>query len=183
MYYRRRLPHWHEVGVPLFVTFRLYGSLPARRFFAPDVVEAGRVFAAMDGLLDAGGSGPLYLARADVAGIVEGALLDGGGRLRRYELHAFAVMPNHVHLLVTPGIEVVRWLGPLKGFTAREANRVLGLQGPFWQEESYDRLVRSDEEFASIRRYIERNPVKAGLVGSAEDFRWSSAWAGRGEAD
>jgi REP element-mobilizing transposase RayT len=95
--------------------------------------------------------------------------------LHRYQLHAFVVMPNHVHLLATPHVSADQWLGPLKGFTAHEANRLLGTRGPFWQEESFDRLVRSDEEFDRIRFYIEQNPVKAGLVLTAEAFLWSSA--------
>ena len=68
--------------------------------------------------------------------------------------HAFVVMPNHVHLLVTPNVTANHWLGPLKGFTAHEANRVLGRHAPFWQDESYDRLVRNGEEFQQIQRYI-----------------------------
>ena len=84
-------------------------------------------------------------------------------------------MANHVHALVTPQVVATRWLGPLKGFTAHEANRILGRRGqPFWQDESYDHLVRSQAEFERIRRYIEQNPVMAGLVAQAEEFRWSS---------
>lgn len=64
----------------------------------------------------------------------------------------------------------------LKRFQAREANRILGLiEQPFWQEESYDHLVRTPEEFGRIVRYIENNPVKAGLVAEPADFPWSSA--------
>ncbi len=86
-------------------------------------------------------------------------------------------MPNHVHALVTPRVFATQWLGPLKGFTAHEANRFMGQGGkPFWQEESYDHLVRSEIEFDRIRNYIEQNPVKAGLVVASEEFRWSSAY-------
>lgn len=84
-------------------------------------------------------------------------------------------MPNHVHLLLTPNVTAKNWLGPLKGFTAHQANLVLGKRAPFWQDESYDHLVRDVEEFQRIQRYIENNPVKAGLVGSPERFPWSSA--------
>ena len=64
----------------------------------------------------------------------------------------------------------------LKRFTTREGNRILGLAGrPFWQEESYDRLVRDESEFARIARYIEMNPVRAGLVAEPQQFPWSSA--------
>ena len=85
-------------------------------------------------------------------------------------------MPNHVHVLVTPTVVATKWLGPLKGFIAYEANRILGRSGnPFCQHESYDHLVRSDEEFGRIRRYIENNPASAGLVSEPADFEWSSA--------
>src|ERR1035438_3449660 len=64
----------------------------------------------------------------------------------------------------------------LKGATAREANRVLGRTGEtFWQAESYDHWVRDEKEWQRIEAYIENNPVKAGLVSRAEDYRWSSA--------
>jgi putative DNA methylase len=67
----------------------------------------------------------------------------------------------------------------LKGFTAREANKILRRTGePFWQRESYDHWVRDEQEFGRIRAYIENNPVRAGLVARAEDYPWSSA-AGR----
>jgi putative DNA methylase len=64
----------------------------------------------------------------------------------------------------------------LKGGTAREANKRLGVAGvPFWQRESYDHWARNEEEFQRIVAYIENNPVKAGLVAKASDYRWSSA--------
>jgi len=96
--------------------------------------------------------------------------------LRHYQLHAFVVMPNHVHLLMTPLVAVSRVMQSLKRFTAREGNRILGLTGrSFWQDESYDRLVRNDAEFERITHYIEMNPVKAGLAITPEEFPWSSA--------
>ncbi len=65
----------------------------------------------------------------------------------------------------------------LKGSTAREANRLLGRTGePFWQRESYDHWVRDEREWRRIEFYIENNPVKAGLVSRAEEYRWSSKW-------
>lgn len=103
------------------------------------------------------------------------AVRDGEARFHRYELHAFVVMPNHVHLLVTPGVTAKQWLGPLKGFTAYRANRTLSRHAPFWQDESYDHLVRNEEEFRRAQRYIEHNPVTAGLVASAAGLPWSSA--------
>jgi hypothetical protein len=68
---------------------------------------------------------------------------------------------------------------PLQPWTAKRANNMLGLTGsPFWQEESYDHLVRDQRELERIRLYIEHNPVRAGLVRAASQYRWSSAgWA------
>ena len=173
--YERRLPHWDVVGSPLFVTFRLHGSLPANRIFPPSNLTSGQAFAAMDRILDRANSGPLYLRQAKIARMVVQALHDGESRFRRYELHAFVVMPNHVHLLVTPKVTAQEWLGPLKGFTAHEAIRMLGLHNtPFWQDESYDHLIR-DGGFEQTKRYIENNPVKAGIVSTPEEFPWSSA--------
>ena len=91
-------------------------------------------------------------------------------------------MPNHVHLLVTPAVALPKLTKSLKGITAKRANAILALTGsPFWQEESYDHLVRQRQEFEKIRGYIEENPVRAGLVKDATEYRWSSAgWATRG---
>jgi REP element-mobilizing transposase RayT len=91
-------------------------------------------------------------------------------------------MPNHVHLLLTPHVEMSRLLCSLKSVTAKRANLLLGRTGePFWQDESYDHLVRNGEEFRRIQRYIENNPVRALLASAEEDYRWSSAF-GRAES-
>jgi putative transposase len=175
-YHERRLPHWDLVGHPLFVTFRLHGSLPANREFPPAQLTSGKAFVALDRILDRATSGPQYLRISEIAELVVRCILDGERRFNRYEVHSFAVMPNHAHVLVTPRVETTRWLGPLKGFTAHEANKILCRSGqPFWQDESYDHLVRSSVEFDRIQSYIENNPVKAGLVAQPENWRWSSA--------
>jgi putative transposase len=182
-HYERRLPHWDLVGHAVFVTFRLHGSLPASRVFPPERLTSGKAFVAIDRILDKSTSGPLYLRMPDIAALLVAALRDGEQRFHRYQMHSFVVMPNHVHILVTPQVVATRWLGPLKGFTAHEAKRMLGLSGqPFWQDESYDHLVRSDAEFERIRAYIESNPVKAGLVAAQESWQWSSAHNGEGAA-
>jgi REP element-mobilizing transposase RayT len=94
-----------------------------------------------------------------------------------YELHGYVIMPNHVHILITPLRELPAIMQSLKGHTAREANKILGLTGhPFWQDESYDRFVRNEQEFGKIASYIEMNPVRAGLCFAPEEFRYSSAW-------
>jgi REP element-mobilizing transposase RayT len=130
----------------------------------------------MDRLLDNARTGPLYLARPEIAEMVVQAIVEGQHALHHYDLHAFVVMANHVHILITPKVLVPRLMQRLKGSTARRANQVLGLTGKtFWQDESYDRWVRNREEFHRIHAYIELNPVRAGLVAAPEDYPWSSA--------
>ena len=171
----RRLPHFHSVGQPVFLTWRLHGSLPTGRSF-PEATTSGQVFLAMDRMLDNACTGPLYLRRPEIANMVVDAIHYRDQSLEHYEIHSYVVMANHVHLLVTPRVEISKLTHSLKRFTAREANRMLGLTGQtFWQVESYDRLVRDRTEFQRIAGYIEMNPVKAGLVKTPEEFPWSSA--------
>ena len=176
--YERRLPHWDAIDQPLFVTFRLRESLPANRMFPKKQLGNGRAFVAEDRVLDTARQGPLYLRQPGIASLLVEAIADGDARFHRYQLRAFVVMPNHVHLLVTSHVPLAKWLGPLKGFTAHQANRLLGRSGAFWQDESFDRLVRNNEEFERIRRYIENNPVIAGLSALPEEYPWSSAVEG-----
>jgi REP element-mobilizing transposase RayT len=129
----------------------------------------------MDRILDNTCTGPLYLRIAEIASMVVAAIRFR--ELRHYQLHSYVVMPNHVHLLMTPLVEVCKVMQSLKRFTAREGNQMLGLTGhPFWQDESYDRLVRNDTEFERITDYSAMNPVTAGLAATPEEFRWSSSW-------
>uniref|UniRef100_Q01VQ7 Transposase IS200-like domain-containing protein n=1 Tax=Solibacter usitatus (strain Ellin6076) TaxID=234267 RepID=Q01VQ7_SOLUE len=174
-YRERRLPHWDLVEHPVFVTFRLHNSLPAGRVFPTERLTSGKAFVALDRVLDTCTSGPLYLRMPEIAAVVVNSLRGGEMRFGRYQMHSFVVMPNHVHLLVTPHVVATQWLGPLKGFIGYKANRILTRSGPFWQDESYDHLVRSDAEFDRIREYIENNPVKAALVSEAQQWIWSSA--------
>jgi putative transposase len=131
----------------------------------------------MDRFLDEARTGPLSLRIPEIASLVVEAIRHRTHELKQFELHAYVVTPDHVHLLITPTVPVFRLTHSLKRFTAREANRVLGLTGdPFWQDESYDRVVRDGAELQRIRRYIECNPVRGGLATSPEESPWSSAW-------
>jgi putative transposase len=139
-------------------------------------LNAGRAFVQSDRALDQANSGPLWLKDPRVANIIVNALKQGANQYRLYDLFAWVVMPNHVHLVFEPFRElptITRWI---KGSTARSANLVLGRTGkPFWQYESYDHCVRSDAELKRVIGYVERNPVAAGLVRSIEEWPWSSA--------
>jgi len=183
-FYRRRLPHVYDTQQSVFLTWRLYDSLPPHRAFPTAALSSGQAFDAMDRLLDETRSGAFYLRQPAVADMIVEAIQFNAGTLGHYVLHAFVVMPNHVHLLTTPAVPLPKLTKSLKGITAKRANAMLGSTGrPFWQEESYDHLVRHEREFGKIRNYIEGNPVRAGLVREAGEYRWSSAgWATRGVA-
>jgi REP element-mobilizing transposase RayT len=173
-FHARRLPHYSSIGRPIFVTWRLHGSLPANRKF-PAATTSGQAFVALDRLLDQASTGPLSLRKPDIASMVVDAIHHRD--LQQDRLHAYVVMPNHVHLMITPLVDLSKVMQSLKRFTAREGNRILRLTGqPFWQDESYDRLVRNETEFARITRYIEMNPVHAGIATAPEQFPWSSAF-------
>jgi len=101
----------------------------------------------IDRYLDSARGGPLYLKQEPIAQLLVGSMRHGAEQLQYYDLHAFVVMVNHVHLLVLPRVSPSRFLQTVKGYTAREANRLLGLTGqPFWQAESYDHWVRDERE-------------------------------------
>ena len=171
-FHRRRLPHVYVPGQSLFVSWHLHGSLP-RSVYPPGKLLSGQIFAWVDRQVDTAQQGPMHLRREEVARIVVDSIRRGA-ELGHYDLHAFVVMPNLVHVLLTPRTHPSRLLQSLKGFTAHEANRLLGRTGEaFWQKESYDHWVRSEAEFQRICAYIENNPVKAGLAARACDYRWS----------
>jgi REP element-mobilizing transposase RayT len=130
----------------------------------------------MDRLLDQARTGPLHLRRTDIAELLVDAIRYRQQEMRQFQLHSWVIMANHAHLLITPHVEASKLMHSLKRYTGRKANQILGLTGkPFWQEESYDHLVRDESEFRRIVGYIELNPVKAGLVATPEAFPWSSA--------
>jgi putative transposase len=176
MEHRRRRPHAYPDDTPLFITWHLCGSLPYNLYPPPGNRNAGQAFVWMDRRLDAARSGPTFLSEEAIARIVTESIRYGDERLKYYDLHAFVVMPNHVHLLVHPRVPPPKFLQTLKGYTAREANKSLKRTGrPFWQTESYDHWVRNASELQRIKAYIEANPVKAGLAAQPEAYPWSSA--------
>jgi putative transposase len=91
-------------------------------------------------------------------------------------VHAFVVMPNHIHLLlsVPVGLTLERVMQFVKGGFSHEASILFGIRPPLWQKSFVDRRVRDAEECAKFVKYIHQNPVKAGLVDSASAYRYSS---------
>jgi putative transposase len=179
-YYERHLPHWQPEGAAIFLTWRLQGSLPKAVAF-PHIQESGRKFAAIDKQLDKAATGPRWLEDDRVAQCVVDALQYGERELNLYNLQAWVLMLNHVHILIQPEAKLPHITRAIKNYSARKANAILGRTGqPFWQDESYDHWVRGPHEFEKIVGYIERSPVAAGLVASVEMWRWSSAFGRSG---
>jgi REP element-mobilizing transposase RayT len=131
---------------------------------------------AADRALASARAGPIRLNDPRIAHLITQTILAGEQERKFYELRAWVIMPNHVHLLILPKVPVpviTRWL---KGSTARYANQLLGRTGrPFWQDESYDHWVRNRKELDRVIAYIEENPVSAGLVISIDLWPFSSA--------
>jgi putative transposase len=174
--FHRRLQHSSRPGSVYFVTWRLEGSLPVTRvtdFWTCD----GPKFVELDQLLDAVSIGPRWLDRRDVAGVVADALCKGE-RESRYELGAWVLMPNHVHIMLRllGDRDLASTVRIIKGSSAREANRLLYRTGSrFWARDYFERRIRDRDHEGRVTRYIENNPVKAGLCGRVQDWLWSSA--------
>ena len=123
MFYRRRLPHLYRDDLPVFLTWRLYGSLPPNRCFPAAGVTSGKAFAVLGRLLDRVSYRPVYLRRPAIADMVLEVIQHCADVLGRYTLHAFVVMRNHVHMLVSPHIPLPQLTKTLKSFTAKWANQ------------------------------------------------------------
>jgi REP element-mobilizing transposase RayT len=111
------------------------------------------------------GSGSCVLRSKEAAAAVEKCLRHDDGK--QYELIAFVVMPNHVHLLARPFSDSLYPLERLeqkwKSFSARQINRHFGTASPVWQGESFDRIVRDEEHLFRCLQYLGSNPRRAGL--------------------
>ncbi len=179
---RGYLPHFEGGAIPQMITFHLAGSLPAEvlaRFenelrTLPETKASPERRKRIEAYLDSG-AGPCWLGRPEVARLVQNALLHFDGE--RCRLHAWVVMPNHVHVLITPleGHPLAEIVHSWKSYTANEANKLLGISGPFWQPEYYDRFIRDEQHYRAAIEYIEVNPVKAGLCAKPEDWPLGSA--------
>ncbi len=164
---RRNLPHWEASHATYFITYRLANSLPqpelARlqdRFHLHQ--HDPRLSRLLEKLLDSN-TGDCPLARPEIAAIIAESLQHFDAA--RYHLHAWCIMPNHIHALMQPRGEwhlpdiVQAW----KSYTATQANKLLRRKGEFWHREYYDHLIRDEPDFLRIVAYIRNNPTKAGL--------------------
>ena len=171
-----KLPHWHQNNKIQFITFRLADSLPQEKLAELTAFKEQWLAAhpqpwdqktkdeydytirrKIDRWLDQG-FGECILQREDIRQIVANTLLLYHGR--RYNLYRFVIMPNHVHLLLSPiGEEVsTRFIGSVKQYTANAINQALGRKGQVWQRNIFDRLVRDGNNFEAYVSYINQNP-------------------------
>lgn len=182
-YSRGYLPHFDGSNFIQAVTFRLGDSLPASLMQTlsielealPEEVREAHRRRRISALLDRG-HGSCWLRDERIGALVENALLHSDGQ--RYRLIAWCVMPNHVHVLteLNAASTLAQVVHTWKSFTAHEANRILSRRGSFWMREFHDRFIRDENHLANAVRYIEGNPVKAGLAPLPETWRFSSAW-------
>ncbi len=186
---RRNLPHWQQDDSYHFLTWRLADSLPSAKLkelkekksswqqVNPEPLDAEgekefhELFSGkIEEWLDAG-EGSCILKDSSLRKIVEDALAHFDGE--RYDLIASAVMPNHVHVVIRliTGEDLSDVLHSWKSFTAKQINKASGSSDTVWQDESFDRIVRSSAHLETLISYIEENPVKAGLLeGEASVF-------------
>jgi REP element-mobilizing transposase RayT len=179
---RGYIPHYSADGRTQHITFRLVDALPreviekwqAELRILPEGEAQRQKYILVERYLDAG-HGACYLRNPQCADIVQQTLLYLAGA--QYDLHAWCVMPNHVHTLLTPypGWEWSAIVGAWRSVSARKCNLVLGRTGRFWQRDPFDRYMRDQAHFDKTVRYIENNPVKAGLCKAPEDWLWNSA--------
>lgn len=176
--HRSKLPHWHQNGKVQFITFRLADSLPKikidewtalrndwlKRHPEPhnetDNSEYTNLFGEkFNQWLDAG-YGKCSLSVPAIRNIVTDALFHYNNVC--YKIHAFVIMPNHVHILLSPicDINLTDIIGRIKGYTANKINKTLNTNGGFWQRSIFDRIVRNHNDFIKILNYIKGNPSK-----------------------
>jgi len=182
---RGYLPHFDQPHLVQTLSFRLYDAVPehvieswktalsrTKRKEQEQEIKLRKLIARYE---DAG-HGACWLRNPRIAALVEDALLHFDNQ--RYRLIAWCVMPNHVHGLIETweSWPLAGVLHSWKSYTALRANEILRRSGDFWFREYHDRFIRDGRHFRNAVKYIEQNPVKAGLVRAPEEWRWSSAW-------
>jgi len=192
-YDRGYLPHFDSSAAIQPVTFRLADSLPreiekqldCKRKALPDQAQDAERRDRIEGWLDAG-HGSCVLADPKVGALGQRAMLHHAGG--KYELHAWCVMPNHVHVLIKPHTSLGNIVKSWKSYTGRW---VLGrwdelsiddkhdnVPKQLWQREYWDRYIRDEAHYRAVVEYIHGNPVKAGLCKTEMEWPWSSAARG-----
>ena len=179
------LPHWSQEAKLYAVTFRLNDSLPhyviercMSEFEMPtesrekEAYESARkvfIYQKMLELLDQG-YGECWLKREDVRQIMIESFRYV--HLHQARVHAFVIMPNHVHALLETyeNVTIQQVMHSLKGYTAKKINALLNRTGRVWQTESFDRLIRSPKHYCHAIYYIQQNPRN---LQPGEYFLWT----------
>ncbi|MFQ6616349.1 MAG: transposase [Fidelibacterota bacterium] len=181
---RGYLPHFDAQDVFQFVSFRLHDAVPRSvvqrwrqevRLRKPNhrnSKESDEIIRLTQEYEDRG-KGSCHLRDDRIAALVQEALLRFQGD--RYHVVAWCIMPNHVHILVETkkGNSLSDIVHTWKSFTALQANKILNREGRFWMPDYFDRYIRDADHFDETVQYILENPVKAGLVDSANEWPWS----------
>ncbi len=177
------LPHWDLGGGIQALTYRLADSLPAealerlKQDLPPD--RDGRpdqhaLRLRIEAWIDAGHGACLLREESAAQAVIQHWRHRHG---EDYRLLAYVVMPNHVHVCieVAEGQSLTTIVEAWKSCSSRSIRKVVGGNGPLWQRDYWDRWIRDSDHLARTVRYIEENPVAAGLVEAAEQWPWSSA--------
>ena len=185
-YSRGYLPHLDQPGLYQSINFRLHDSVPEQviqkwkeelrwHVHLPNDAPAVRELRRKIVEYEDAGHGECWLLREEIAILVEDALFFFDSQ--RYRLIAWCIMPNHAHVLIETflGYPLDTVLHSWKSYTAQEINKLLNRSGAFWARDYYDRYIRDDRHFHQTVAYIEQNPVKANLVKSAVEWKFSSA--------
>lgn len=188
--YHRHLPHWRQDGATYVVTFRQADSLPAyriaelkqlrreweRRNLEPRSEAAWKEYAKgftrrVDGWLDEGHGSCCFSNRKSTE-ILASAVTKFHNQ--RFHVGAYAIMPNHCHLIIRPftGFAVEDRVGAMKKYSTIELRKHENLPEPFWMQESHDRIIRDENHLAKAIEYIGLNPAKAGLGAQASWRCW-----------
>ena len=190
-FYQRKLPHFLPKQGTFFLTYRLHGSIPKnvieelaleRRRQTKETEKNRQLerrmkvsyFNMFDNVLDKSLNEPYWLQNPLVAQIVQDSILYQDGK--QYDLWVSSIMPNHVHSLLTlkdNSLNLDEILQRHKRFTARQSNKILHRTGQFWENETYDHVVKDEIEFQNTLNYILNNPVKAGFVKKWDDWKWN----------
>lgn len=200
-FYRRNLPHIQPRSAAFLVNFRLAGSLPGEvverlRADAEQLKkkllgikdqeeilllrdkEQRKLFAKWDDALHNSKTGSFWLKEDRIAEIVANSIRFHDGNW--FDVLAYCIMPNHVHLVLAPyessenaDYSLTRIMHNIKRNSANHANKALGRTGAFWQHENYDHFARDEKELERIIKYVLYNPVKAKLVKEQTAWKWS----------
>jgi REP element-mobilizing transposase RayT len=159
-----RLPHIDLLGYYQFVTFRTYESLDEfmRKFCLSPALSNREKQLKIDEYLDTSSNGA-YLQDEVLEWLFE-FLLHQNKKL--YELAAFAIMNNHVHILFKPLQSLSKVMQRIKGVSAKKINELQSKSGRFWADDYYDKAIRDERHFWVVYEYIKNNPLKISGIGN-----------------